>query len=96
MFSYPIGRVGRKAAARLGLLLKLNLDVQYDEEARVLVAVSDAFLPEATFACKGDAPETLKAEIQMMAEDVIDAVLGSKGRRPPKIDISPRFIFGNQ
>lgn len=76
MFAYRVGFPGWKIAARLGIRLKVCVEVLWDDEAKVFVAQSDDFLPY--FGCLAEAQtwDGLKTELNYVLEDAFESIFG--------------------
>ena len=82
MFSYRVGFPGWKIAARLGVPLKVVVEVMYDSDATVFVAWSDDFSPD--FGCVAESPtwEVLQKELGYVFDDAFDVIFDSQGKEP--------------
>lgn len=67
MFAYRVGFPGWRIATRLGLPLRVVVNVMYDPEAKVFVASCEDFLPYLGIATEG-------ATFPEMEQNVLDCV----------------------
>lgn len=90
MFAYRVGFPGWKIAARLGIRLKVCVEVIWDDEAKVFVAQSDDFLPD--FGCVAEAQtwDGLRTELNYVIEDAFESIFG-KVAKGTSFDTSLRF-----
>ena len=90
MFAYRVGFPGWKIAARLGLTLKVRVNVLWDDEAKVFVAHIDDFLPE--FGCVAEAAtwDGLKTELNNVLDDAFEFIFG-QSQKKHKFDTTLRF-----
>lgn len=82
MFAYRVGAFGWKLAARMGLPLKVQVKVLWDNEAKVFSAWSDDFLPD--FGCVAESPtwDGLREQLQFAFDDAFEAIFGSNRKEP--------------
>ena len=90
MFAYRVGFPGWKIAARLGLTLKVRVEVLWDDEAKVFVAQSDDFLPEFGCVAEAETWDGLKTELNYVFEDAFESIFG-KVAKEPTFDATLRF-----
>ena len=81
MFAYPIGRLGWKIAARLGLPLSFKVKITSDPETKYLIAESEDFLTKTggyTFVCEGENTEELEANMREVLELIFEDLFASE------------------
>jgi hypothetical protein len=91
VFAYRVGFPGWKIAARLGFMLKVRVEVLWDDEAKVFVARSDDFLPD--FGCVAESAtwDGLKAELNSVFEDAFESIFGKPIKHHQLFDANLRF-----
>lgn len=89
-FAYRVGFPGWKVAAHLGIPLKIVVRFFYDEEAKVFVALSDDFNPQAGIAAEAEDWPSLVKEVKSQAEEALNFIFkdSSASRDIPV----PKFI----
>ena len=85
-FAYPVGFVGWKFFARLGVPLRVRVFVMYDDEAKVFVATSDDFLPEFGLTVESDTWDGIFKEIHIALEEAEEICLG---KADDKVKLDP-------
>lgn len=90
MFAYRVGFPGWKIAARLGFMLKVRVDVLWDDDAKVFVAQSDDFLPYFGCVAESETWDGLKTELNLVFEDAFESIFG-KSVKEPVFDPNLRF-----
>lgn len=90
MLAYRVGFPGWKIAARLGITLKVRVTVLWDNDAKVLVATSEDFLPEFGCVAESETWDGLKEELKAVLDDAFESIFG-KTVREPVFDAILRF-----
>lgn len=74
MFSYRVGSPGWKLAARLGVPLKVVVNVIFDSETGYFTALSDDFNPQAGIAAEAKTWDELVKEIESEIEEAMEFI----------------------
>ena len=75
-FSYRVGRLGWKLAARLGVPLRVRVSVMFDDEAKVFIATTDDFLPKFGLTVESETWDGIFKEIRIALEEAEEVCLG--------------------
>lgn len=90
MFAYRVGFPGWRLAARLGLPLRVVVNVMYDMEARVFVASCEDFLPYLGIATEGETFAELKKNVRDCIADAFEESF--KSYRSNELDCSFKLV----
>lgn len=88
MFSYRVGFPGWKLAARLGVPLKVVVNVIFDSETCYFTALSDDFNPEAGIAAEAKTWDELVKEVESEIEEAMEFIFKSKHED----EVTPFFV----
>lgn len=89
MFAYRVGFPGWKIAARLGLPLKVKVEVTYDTETGYFTALSDDFNPQSGIAAEGKTIPELYKEVEIEIDEAMEFIFKVK----PEEEVRPYFVL---
>lgn len=75
-FSYPVGFIGWKLFARLGVPLRIRVYMMRDEEAGVFVATCDDFLPKFGITVESETWEGIHKELRIAVNEAVEFCFG--------------------
>lgn len=89
MIAYRVGYPGWKIAARLGLPLKVKVEVTYDDETGYFTALSDDFNPRFGIAAEGRTPRELLKEVKIEIDEAMEFIFKVK----PEEEVKPYLVL---
>lgn len=88
MFSYRVGFPGWKLAAKLGVPLRVVVNVIFDSETGYFTALSDDFNPQAGIAAEAKTWNELVKEVESEIEEAMEFIFKNKHED----EVTPFFV----
>ena len=87
-FAYRVGFPGWKLAARIGISLKVVVEVTFDNETGYFTALSSDFNPESGIAAEAKTWDELVKEVEIEINEAMEFIFKTKHED----DVIPYFV----